>query len=165
MKDEELVEMKTDIALIKADVKNIQKFFTKVETSIEMMTELSRNSAVQAEQLKNTIDKVEDLDTIIFEHRKEDIERSRIAMERLEAYRTNAYNDHQRLADHTAQKRLEHNKMLIDEIREIKEVMNTRLDQQDDAIQDLQRWKYYVMGGVGVLMFILVEMNWQLMFG
>lgn len=165
MKEEVVVEMKTDIALIKADVKNIQKFFSKVETSIEMMTELSRNSAVQAEQLKNTIDKLEDLDNIVTEHRKEDIERSRIIMERLETYRTNAYNDHQRLADHTAQKRLEHNKMLIDEIREIKEAMNTRLDQQDEAIQDLQRWKYYVMGGVGVLMFILVEMNWQLMFG
>jgi hypothetical protein len=165
MKDEELVEMKTDIALIKADVKNIQKFFAKVETSIEMMTELSRNSAVQAEQLKNTIDKLEDLDNIVIEHRKEDVERSRIVMERLEAYRNNAYNDHQRLADHTAQKRLDHNKMLIDEIREIKEAMNTRLDEQDEAIQDLQRWKYYAMGGVGVFMFILVEMNWQLMFG
>ena len=162
---EELTEMKTDIALIKADVKNIQKFFTKVEASLDMMSDLSKKVAVQDEVLKNTIDKLEDLDTIVDEHRAEDVQRAQRMMERLDDYRSQAYQDHQRLADHTAAKRETHNRMIIDEIREMKESMLAKFEEQDAQIQDLQRWKYYAMGAVGLAVFVMVEMNWQIMFG
>ena len=162
---EELIEMKTDIALIKADVKNIQKFFTKVEASIDMMAELSKNVAVQDEILKNSIDKIEDIDKMVLDHRQEDIERSRIMMDRLEEYRKGAYDDHQRLAEHTAAKREAHNQILISEIKALRKAMEERLDEQDENIRDLQRWKYYVMGAAGLAMFVIVEMNWQVIFG
>lgn len=162
---EELTEMKTDIALIKADVKNIQKFFTKVEASLDMMSDLSKKVAVQDEVLKNTIDKLEDLDTIVDEHRAEDARRAQRMMERLDDYRAQAYQDHQRLADHTASKRETHNRLIIDEIREMKESMLAKFEEQDAQIQDLQRWKYYAMGAVGLAVFVMVEMNWQIMFG
>lgn len=162
---EELAEMKTDIALIKADVKNIQKFFGKVESSLDMMVKLSEKVAVQDEVLKNTVDKQEDLDRIVQEHRKEDQERSQRMMDRLEEYRASAYGDHQRLADHTATKREAHNKMIIDELREMKDMMQAKFDEQDEKIGELQRWKYYAMGAVGLAMFVMVEMNWQVIFG
>jgi hypothetical protein len=86
-------------------------------------------------------------------------------MDRLDEYRAAAYQDHQRLADHTATKREAHNRIIIDELREMKQMMEDRFDEQDEKIQDLQRWKYYAMGAIGVAMFVMVEMNWQLMFG
>ena len=95
---EELVEMKTDIALIKSDIKNIQKFFSKVESSIDMMSELSKSVAVQHEVIKNTVDKLEDLDNIVQEHRKEEAARTKAMHQRLEEYRKSAYDDHQRLS-------------------------------------------------------------------
>jgi len=162
---EELAEMKTDIALIKADVKNIQKFFTKVESSLDMLTDLSQKVAVQDEVVKNTVDKLEDLDKMVQEHRAEDQDRARRMMDRLEEYRSSAYKDHQRLADHTATKREAHNRMIIDELREMKQMMETKSDEQGEKIQDLQRWKYYVMGALGLAMFVVVEMNWQIVFG
>lgn len=162
---EELVEMKTDIALIKADVKNIQKFFTKVESSLDMLTDLSQKVAVQEEVVKNTVDKLEDLDKIVQDHRLEDQQRSQRMMDRLEEYRSTAYNDHQRLADHTAAKREAHNRMIIDELREMRKMMEDKFDEQDEQIQDLQRWKYYAMGAIGLAMFAVVEMNWQIVFG
>jgi len=162
---DEITEMKTDIALIKKDVQNIQKFFTKVEASLDMMSELSKKVAVQDEVLKNTIDKLEDVDNMVLEHRQEDLERSRRTFERLEEYRNAAYQDHQRLADHTASKREKHNQLLIDEIRAMKKSMDERLDAQDEQIQDLNRWKYYAMGAMGLAMFVMVEMNWQIVFG
>lgn len=161
---EELTEMKTDIALIKADVKNIQKFFAKVEASLDMMAELSKKVAVQDEVIKNTIDNLEDLDKMVQEHRVEDQERAQRMMERLDEYRAQAYQDHQRLADHTATKREMHNRLLIDEIREMKESMLSKFEEQDEKIQDLQRWKYYAMGAFGALVFLIVEMNWQVFF-
>jgi DNA anti-recombination protein RmuC len=163
--EDQIVEMKTDIALIKADVQNIQRFFTKVEASLDMMAELSKKVAVQDEIIKNTVDKLEDLDTMVQEHRVEDQERAQRMMDRLDEYRAAAYQDHQRLADHTATKREAHNRIIIDELREMKQMMEDRFDEQDEKIQDLQRWKYYAMGAIGVAMFVMVEMNWQLMFG
>lgn len=162
---EELAQMKTDIALIKSDVKNIQKFFNKVETSLDMMTELSQKVAVQDEVLKNQIERLEDLETSMKDHRNEDLERSRIMMERLESYRSGAYEDHQRLADHTASKREAHNKMIIDELRQMREMMEQKFDEQDEKIEELQRWKYYAMGALGIAMFVLAEMNFNIVFG
>lgn len=162
---EEITEMKTDIALIKKDVQNIQRFFAKVETSLDMMTDLSKKVAVQDEVLKNTIDKLEDLDKMVQDHRVEDQERSQRMMDRLEEYRSAAYNDHQRLADHTATKREKHNQLLIDEIRAMREMMEDKLEEQDEKIEDLNRWKYYAMGAIGLAMFVMVEMNWQVVFG
>lgn len=162
---EELAEMKTDIALIKADVKNIQKFFTKVESSLDMLTDLSQKVAVQEEVVKNTVDKLEDLDKMVQDHRLEDQQRSQRMMDRLEEYRSGAYNDHQRLADHTATKREAHNRMIIDELRGMRKMMEDKFDEQDEKIQDLQRWKYYAMGAIGLAMFAVVEMNWQIVFG
>lgn len=154
---EELAEMKTDIALIKADVKNIQRFFGKVETSIDMMSEISKNVAVQDEITKNAIDRLEDLEAYVKEHRTEDLERSRAMMERLESYRKMAHDDHQRLADHTASKRVEHNKQIIDELRSMKELMEKKLDAQDDKIQKLENWKYYLAGMGAVIIFLLAK--------
>ena len=162
---EEITEMKTDIALIKKDVQNIQRFFAKVETSLDMMADLSKKVAVQDEVLKNTIDKLEDLDKMVQDHRVEDQERSQRMMDRLEEYRSAAYNDHQRLADHTATKREKHNQLLIDEIRAMREMMEEKLEEQDEKIEDLNRWKYYAMGAIGLAMFVMVEMNWQVVFG
>jgi len=162
---DEITEMKTDIALIKKDVQNIQRFFAKVETSLDMMADLSKKVAVQDEVLKNTIDKLEDLDTMVQDHRIEDQERSQRMMDRLEEYRSAAYKDHQRLADHTATKREKHNQLLIDEIRAMRQMMEEKLEEQDEKIEDLNRWKYYAMGAIGLAMFVMVEMNWQIVFG
>lgn len=162
---EELVQMKTDIALIKSDVKNIQRFFDKVETSLDMMTDIAQKVAVQDEVLKNQIDRVDDIEVSIKDHRNEDLERSRIMMERLETYRSTAYEDHQRLASHTATKREAHNKMIIDELRSMREMMEQKFDEQDEKIQDLQRWKYYAMGAIGIAMFVIAEMNFNVVFG
>jgi hypothetical protein len=162
---EELAEMKTDIALIKADVKNIEKFFGRVETSLNVLTSISEKVAVQDEVIKNTVDKLEDLDKMVQEHRAEDTDRARRMMDRLEEYRSSAYKDHQRLADHTATKREAHNRMIIDELREMRKMMEEKFDEQDEKIQDLQRWKYYAMGALGLAMFVIVEMNWQIVFG
>jgi Fe2+ transport system protein B len=161
---EELVEMKTDIALIKADVKNIERFFAKVESSLELLTDLSQKVAVQDEIIKNTVDNLEDLDRMVQEHRLEDQQRSQRMLDKLEEYRKSAYTDHQRLADHTASKREAHNRMIIDELREMKQMMEDRFSEQDEKIDELQKWKYYAMGGLAAVIFLMVEMNWQVFF-
>lgn len=154
---EELAEMKTDIALIKSDIKNIQKFFSKVESSIDMMSELSKSVAVQHEVIKNTVDKLEDLDNMVQEHRKEEASRTKAMHQRLEEYRKSAYDDHQRLSsDNKANRDKRHEEMMA-EIRDVNSTMMGRMDEQSKRIRSLENWKWYMAGMGAVIMFLLVK--------
>lgn len=155
---EELQEMKTDIALIKADIKQLNRFFTKVESSIDMMAELSKNVAVQQEVLKNTIDKVEDLDKILIEHRKEESARTKAMHQRLEEYRKSSFNDHDRLAKTNQVSRDQRHAEIMEEIKQLNQQMLEKLGAQEKRIQGLENWKYYMMGMGAVIAFILAKL-------
>lgn len=157
MQDVELQEMKTDIALIKKDVANIQKFFAKVDASIDMMSELSTQVAVQQEIIKNTVDKLEDLDNIVEEHRKEESVRTKLIYQRLEEYRKSAYDDHLRLSSDNKKNRDVRHAEIMSEIRSNNESMMKRMDEQNKRIRSLENWKYYLAGMGAVVMFLLAK--------
>lgn len=166
MQQEELSEMKTDIALIKADIKQLNKFFTKVESSIDMMSELSKNVAVQQEILKNTIDKVEDLDTILLDHRKEETARIKAMHQRLEDYRKSSFDDHQRLAKDNQIAREQRHTEIMEEIKYLNKQMLAKVGAQDKRIQGLENWKYYMMGMGAVIILLLGKLaNFGGLFG
>ena len=75
----------TDIALIKSDIKQIQKFFGRVEDSMDVMVELSKNVAVQSEVIENTKKKLEDVEQLCEETRRTDELRLTVLSDRLDA--------------------------------------------------------------------------------
>ena len=154
---DELQEMKTDIALIKADIKQINKFFAKVEGSIDMMSEISTQVAVQQEIIKNTVDKLEDLDNIVEEHRKEETARTTDLYQRLEEYRKSAYDDHLRLSEENKANRDKRHAEMMTEIRSNNDVMMRRMDEQNKRIRSLENWKYYLAGMGAVVIFLLAK--------
>lgn len=154
---DELQEMKTDIALIKADIKQINKFFSKVESSIDMMSDLSTQVAVQQEIIKNTVDKLEDLDNIVEEHRKEETARTKAIHQRLEDYRKSAYDDHLRLSEENKKSRDVRHAEMMAEIRSNNEVIMRKMDEQNKRIRSLENWKYYLAGMGAVVMFLLAK--------
>lgn len=154
---DELAEMKTDIALIKADIKQINKFFTKVESSIDMMAELSTQVAVQQEVIKNTVDKLEDLDNIVEKHRREEDARTKAMQAKLEEYRKSAYEDHLGLSQENKVQRDARHKEMMEEIRKSNELMMKKLNAQDQRIRSLEHWKYYLAGMGAVVMFLLAK--------
>jgi serine/threonine-protein kinase RIO1 len=73
----------TDIALIKRDIKQIEKFFAKVELAMESLQDMSKTAAVQDETLKNTKEHLESLDDLMERHRKDDEKRAELIATRL----------------------------------------------------------------------------------
>lgn len=147
----------TDIRLIQSDIKQINKFFARVEDSLEMMSELTTQVAVQAETAKNTVDKLEDVDKMVQEHRKEDYERTKALHQRLEEYRKSSYNDHQRLASETKNGREAKHNEIMGQIKASHDVLVSKMNEQNKRIASLENWKYYMMGMGAVIMFILVK--------
>lgn len=168
---DELNQLKVDLALIKKDVKQIEKFFDKVDESVNTMSEISKQLAVQHQVTQNFYDKIdfinnkiEDLDQIVDEHRKEDVERTRVLGQRLEQYRTSSRGDHERLANDNSEERIRRHKEIMNEIREMNEQLTSKLNKQGERISKLENWKYYTMGIAAILVFVVTKFDFASFF-
>ena len=155
----------TDIALIKSDIKQIQKFFGRVEDSMDVMVELSKNVAVQSEIIENTKEKLENVEQLCEETRRTDELRLTVLSDRLEEYRRSARDDHQRLADHNASKRNDSVKEILDRIDIMEKSIHQRINDQQKKINHLENWRYYMMGVGAVVVILLARFNWPTLFG
>lgn len=162
---DEVSDLKTDIALIKKDVKQIERFFAKFDAALEAMSEVSQRVAVQGEILKNAISKIEELDERMDQHRIEDMKRSEIISDRLEQYRVSSKEDHQRLSDQSAKNRKERNEEIMAELSKMNGSLDVRLQNLDSRIQKLENWKWYMMGITAVIVFVATQVNWTAFFG
>lgn len=150
-------DIKTDVALIKKDIKQIERFFEKIETVAETMSELSKVSAVQEEVLKNTAEKLNDLEERIEQHRYEDERRSEILEQKLEVYRVSSRKDHEKLSKESAENRILRNKEIMDALSDMDRKLEKKLEAQEKRIQSLENWKWYMMGMGAVVLFLATK--------
>lgn len=154
----------TDIALIKKDIANMNKFFGRVETTIDMMGELTKDVAVRNEILEHTREKLDDVEKMCDDHRRTDLLALNVMSDRLEEYRRSAREDHQRLADHNADKRVKASKEIIDRIDSMEKALHARMNETTKKINALENWRYYIMGAGAALMLLLAKLNWPGLF-
>lgn len=155
----------TDIRLIQSDIKQINRFFGKVEKSIDQMAELSKNVAVQSEVLDFTKQKLEDVEKLCEDTKRSDELRMTVLSDRLEEYRRSAREDHQRLAEHNAEKRTATNKEILDRLDAMEQGIHNRINEQNKKINTLENWRYYLMGMGGVVLLLIARINWPNLFG
>ena len=128
------------------------------------MAELSKNVAVQSEILDFTKEKLEDVETLCEETKRTDELRMNVLSDRLEEYRRSAREDHQKLAEHNAQKRSNSNKEIIDRLDAIEHSLHMRINEQHKKINVLENWRYYIMGMGGVVLLLVARINWPNLF-
>lgn len=154
----------TDIALIKSDIKQINRFFGKVDKSIDGMADLSKNIAVQSEVIDFTKEKLEVVEKLCEETKRIDEVRMNVLSDRLEEYRRSSREDHQKLADHNAHKRTSTNKEILDKLDAMEKGLHQRINEQSKKINVLENWKFYMMGVGGVLLLIIGKLNFPNLF-
>ncbi len=150
-------DLKTDIALIKSDIKQIEKFFNRFEAAIETMSDIGQKVAVQSEILKNTADKLDDMEDRIENHKKEDVARAAVMTDRLEQYRLSSKEDHQRLSDLSALNREKRNQEIMTELSKLNGNLERKMDSLSSRIGKLENWKYYMMGLGAAVLFIVIK--------
>ena len=162
---DELNKLQTDIALIKSDIRQINKFFSKVEKSLDMMTELSQNVAVHSESIKWQQEKLDDVQELCETFQKNDNLRMNVMSERLEEYRRMAREDHQILSDKNAASRAERNQEIMDALSKLNGALDKRINEVERTSKSLENWKYYMMGVGAVVIFIAMRIQWPALFG
>jgi DNA repair exonuclease SbcCD ATPase subunit len=158
------INLKTDVALIQKDLKQIERFFTKFDTALQSMADMSQKVAVQGEILKNTSEKLQSLELKITEHKIEDVARAQLLNERLEETRRSAYNDHEKLAKESQQNRKERNEEIMTQLSKMNGSLDARLEKLDDRVKTLEHWKWYIMGLGAIVAFIAVNIKWAGLF-
>jgi len=158
---DEINGIKTDIALIKKDVKQIERFFDKVDTVMSEMSDMTKSLAVQQKIIEHFTSKLEDLEEKMEEHKQEDIKRTEMLQARLEEYRKSSKEDHKRLSEESAKNRAERNKEIMTELGKLNGNLESRMvdlksatEDQEARLRKIENIKWWLLGAIAVITFL-----------
>jgi predicted RNase H-like nuclease (RuvC/YqgF family) len=150
----EISSLKTDIALIQKDVKQIERVFTKVDNAVEQMSEILKTIAVQENILENNEKRVTSLEETIKKRNDEEEQFRKEFARKLDDMKETSQKERER-----------HHRELLESIENLNKSVNDKLDNQDKRIRSLENWRWYLLGIGAVLLFIVNKLPWEAFFG
>ena len=156
---EDLNAMKTDVALIKKDIKQIGRFFDRVDSAVDAMAGIEQALAVQHQIITNFNDKLDAVESRVEENKRLDEQRSAVLGDRMEVYRQSSKEDHQRIHDQNVHILKERNEEIIKELKHIDGKVDKRLTVIETKLAAVERWKYYMMGISAAIIFIISKLD------
>ena len=144
MTDNEINNLKTDIALIQKDVKQIERVFKKVDDAVGQMSEIFKTMAVQDMVLENTEKRIFTAEEAFKKNTLDE-----------EAFRKELSLKLEDMKDTANRDRDRRHRELLDSIENLNRNMGDKLDKQDKRIQTLENWRWYILGIGLVIIFIL----------
>jgi DNA repair ATPase RecN len=144
MNDNETNSIKTDIALIKKDVKQIERVFQKIDDAVMQMTNVIKNIAVQENILQNNEKRIASLEEKSMKNTQGELDFRKELNQKLE--------DMKNVSDHERDRR---HKEVLDAINKSNQKLSDKLDHQDKRINSLENWRWYILGIGAVIIFIL----------
>ena len=154
MTDNEINSLKTDIALIQKDVKQIETIFRKVDDAVCQMTEILKTIAVQENILENNEKRVTTLEESIKKHNDDEVQ--------FRKELTTKFDD---MKETSQKERERYHRELLDSIENMNKNMSEKLETQDKRIQALENWRWYILGIGAVLLFLINKLPWAIFFG
>ena len=156
---DELNAVKTDIALIKKDIKQIGRFFDKVDIAVDAMSDIQKALAVQHQIITNFGDKVDNVESRVEENRIESMKADAVYTDRLEQYRLSSKEDHQRLSDTNMENRRERNAEIMEALSKLNGNLDKRISQIENRLASVEKWKWYMMGLSESVIFIITKLD------
>lgn len=154
MMDNEMNVLKTDIALIQKDIKQIERVFQKVDHAVVCMSEIHKALAVQENILENNEKRITVVEDKLIKYNADELAFRKELNHKLEDMRTNSRIETER-----------RHKELLESIEKLNKNMTEKLDNQDKRISALEHWRWYLLGIGAVLLFILNKIQWVALFG
>lgn len=159
---DELNSVKTDIALIKNDIKQIERFFDKVDEAMEQMVSLAQDIAVQQKVLETFETKLDSLEVKLDTQSRVNVESRFAFKEELDEHKyrfkeamTNGMKDAQQAhQDYNLKQREwmeERSERTLTAINTLTKELNMKLDDQDRRIRSLENLKWWLLGAVAVV--------------
>lgn len=154
MTDNEINNLKTDIALIQKDVKQIERVFKKVDDAVEQMSEIFKTMAVQEMVLENSEKRIYNIEENFKKNNADE-----------EAFRKELNLKIEDMKDAASRDRQIRHAELLASIENLNKNLSDKLDKQDKRIQALENWRWYLLGIGAVFLFVLNKIPLALLFG
>ena len=151
--DSKQTSVETDIALIKQDIKQIERVFKKVDDAISQMSEILKTIAVQETVLENKEKRITLIEQKMILHTEEEAKA-----------RDEFRKEHQDIKETNRDDREKNHKELMEALSKMSTTINDKLDKQDKRIRDLENWRWYILGIGAILIFIVSNIPWSVFF-
>lgn len=159
---DELNSVKTDIALIKNDIKQIERFFDKVDEAMEQMVSLAQDIAVQQKVLETFETKLDVVENKLDSQSRMNLEARFAFKEELDEHKyrfkeamTNGMKEAQQAhQDYNLKQREwmeERSDRTLTAINTLTKELNMKLEDQDRRIRSLENLKWWLLGAVAVV--------------
>lgn len=159
---DDLNPVKTDIALIKNDLKNIERFFDKVDEAMEQMVSISQDIAVQQNVLETFERKLQTVEDKIDTQARINVESRFAFKEELDDHKfrfKEAMNDGMSQAqvahqDYNLKQREwmeERSERTLSAINTLTKELNIKIDELDRRTRSLENLKWWLLGAVAVV--------------
>jgi DNA repair ATPase RecN len=154
MGSDEIGSLKTDIALIQKDIKQIEQVFKKVDDAVGQMTEILKITAVQENILENTEKRIDTLEDNLKKHNEQE-----------QMFRKEFNRKFEEMKETEQKERERRHHELMESIKDLGKHFTEKLEKQDERIQTLEKWRWYLLGISAVLLFVLNKIPWAVLFG
>jgi len=152
--DSKQTSVETDIALIKQDIRQIERVFKKVDDAISQMSEILKTLAVQETVLENQEKRVGLLEQKMILHSEEESRARDEFKKELQVIKETNRDDREK-----------NHKELLAALTTMHTDLKEKLDKQDKRIRDLENWRWYMLGIGAVLLLIITKFPWTAFFG
>jgi len=153
MANEELNTLKTDVAVIKKDIKQIDRVFNKVDGAIEDMSELHKIAAVQDTILENTERRLVSLENNFVKHGDDEL-----------AFRKDLNKSLNEMKEDAQIQRERRHKEVLETLNSMNSSVKKRLEMQDERVRALENWRWWTLGASAGLIFVLTKYNMLMSF-
>jgi len=153
MGNDDINVLKTDIALIQKDVKQIERIFKKVDDAVGQMSDILKVTAVQENILENNDRRIGNLEESLRAHNEHEA-----------AFRIDFNRKFEEMKDSEQKERQLRHRELLESIEKLNTKMIEKFDKQDTRIRALENWRWYLLGISAVIIFIVNKLPWQSLF-
>ena len=153
MTDNEVNTLKTDIALIQRDVKQIEIVFQKVDNAVSQMSDIHKSLAVQENILEHNEKRLDTLEEKLIKHTEESVEFQKELNIKIEDMKVTAQVERER-----------RHKELMESIEKLNGSVSSKIEKQDERITALENWRWYIIGASAVIIFVITLVPWGTFF-
>lgn len=173
---EENSDVKIDVALIKKDIKQIERFFGKVDNAVDGMADITQSLAVQHQIVKNFQEKLAFFDEKLEVSSRHNLEGRLALKEELDDHKETfkeamlasmevAKEQHVNIAVQTRKENDERHARLRDAIENIAKDVGEKLADQEGRLRGIENLKWWLLGAIAIGSFVAHNFDLSLIMG
>ena len=151
MANEKEYSYSTDRALIKKDISQIERFLTKLDPLMQEIALISKTLAIQEKIVETHEKRLDGIDEKLSKHYREEEEFRKYLQKKLDSLSEDNKKHADEVRTTNSTEREKRHKEVLGSINELRNELKTKNKEQDERLDRLEQWKWWVMGAAAAI--------------